>query len=140
MQARGVAGLPSASHMPFGTTCSLMEAKFVRRCPCSPMVVRHLYVGRTQEFERVVHCVREARNAADIRALAHTFGADRMMRRGRCRPVGFPFWRFHRGRQEIVQKRSGRDVAFWVVMDLLAHGDPKSFCQAAVYLALDDHW
>src|SRR5215510_14371852 len=140
MQARGFAGLPSASHRPLGPTCSLMQAKFVRRCPCSPMVVRHLYMGRAQKFEGVVYCIREARHTADIRALAYTFGPDRMMRRGRRRPVGFPFWRFHCSRQEIVQKRSGRDIAFWVVMDLLAHGDAKRFRQAAVYLAFDDHW
>src|SRR6516164_8610423 len=74
--------LPSASHRPFGPTCSLMQAKFVRRCPCSPMIVRHLYVCRSQEFEGVVYCIREARHAANIGALAHTFGTDRMMRRG----------------------------------------------------------
>src|SRR5262249_45890788 len=136
----GVARLPSESHRPFGLICSLMQAKFVRRCPCSPMVVRHLYVGRAQEFEGVVYCIREARHAPHIRALAHTFGADRMMRRGRRRPVGFPFWRFHRGRQKIVQKRSGRDVAFWVVMDFWANGDANRFRKAAVSLAFDDNW
>src|SRR5258708_18434531 len=102
-----------------------MQTKLVRRRPGSPMVMRHLYMGRTQEFESVVHRVREARHATDVRALAYPLCADRMMRRGRRGPVGFPSWRFHRGRQEIVHERSGGDVAFRVVMDLLAHGDAK---------------
>src|SRR5215475_16108769 len=59
---------------------SPMQAELVRRRPGPPMVVRHLDVGRAEELEGVVDRVREARHAADIRALADALGADRMMR------------------------------------------------------------
>ena len=40
------------------------------------MVMRHLNMGRAEEAESVVDRIREARHAADIRALANAFGTD----------------------------------------------------------------
>ena len=96
-------------------------------------------VRAPEERERVVDRIREARHAADIRALADALGAERMMRRGRGGEVDLPMRRFDRGRQEIVHQRRGQHVAFLVVVDLLAHRDAERLGQPAVDLALDDH-
>src|SRR5271154_6029699 len=116
-----------------------MQPELLSRLPGAPVVVRHLDVGRAQKREGVVDGVGEARYAADVRALADAFGADRVVWRRRRGPVGFPVRRFHRGRQEIVHERRRGDVAVVVVVDLLAHGDAESLRQATVNLAFDDH-
>src|SRR5262245_41009738 len=55
---------------------SPVQPELLRRRPGAPLVVRHLDVGRSEERERVIDGVREARHATDVRALAHPLGAD----------------------------------------------------------------
>src|SRR5262249_26818649 len=106
---------------PSAPAISPMQAELVCRRPGAPIVVRHRDVGPAQERKGVVHRIGEARYAADIRAFADALGADRMVRRRRRGPVGFPLWGFDRRRKKIVHQRSGGHVAILVIVDLLAH-------------------
>src|SRR5260221_8032171 len=63
-----------------------------------------------------------------------------MMRRRRCGLACLPVGRFHRGWYQVVHESATLYVAVFVVPDLLHESDGKPFGQAAMDLALHDHW
>ena len=101
--------------------------------------MRHVQVRDTQVREGIDHGRSEGGDGADVGRLGHTLGTQRVVRRRRHGVVGFPVRGFHEGGQEVVHQRVAHEVALRVEGHLLAHGHGKTFGQAAVDLAVDDH-
>src|ERR1700693_4180070 len=62
------------------------------------------------------------------------------MRRWGRGVVRLPNWRLHCGRQEIVEEAGVFQISERVESHFLPHGDAESLGEAAMDLALDDHW
>ena len=62
------------------------------------------------------------------------------MRRGRGGVVGLPARCLDRGRQKEIEQARILQVAVFVIVHLLSHGDGERLGQPTMDLPLDDHW
>src|SRR4029077_18470036 len=90
---------------------------------------RHVDVTHAERRQRVDDGVDERRRAADIRALADAFRADRVMRTRRDGFGGLPVRRLERRRNQVVGEVRIQVVALVIVLDLLHERDRKPFGQ-----------
>src|SRR5437016_192798 len=63
-----------------------------------------------------------------------------MMRRGRGGVVGLPARCLDRGRQKEIEQARILQVAVFVIVHLLCHGDGERLGQPTMDLPFDDHW
>src|SRR3546814_8165861 len=71
-------------------SASAGQAQSLADLPGAPVVVRHLDMRHVEMSEGIVDRIGERRHAAHVGTLAHSLGADRVVRRRCHREVGLP--------------------------------------------------
>src|SRR5215469_1002419 len=106
-----------------GVSSIRSKSEALSRFPHTPMIVWHCGVGQAEMGKGVVDRIGEGGDAADVRRLADSLRTDRMMRRRGGRIIGLPSRRLDRSRQEEIEQTGVLQIAVFVIVHFLAHGD-----------------